>query len=95
MSSSREQVWTPDAIRRQCALYVSDAERAGLHKRFAPAAGDGSLYTDAVFEGGGVRGFAFGGVLQAFADFGIRFRNVAGTSAGASGCRCLTGSSMV
>lgn len=41
------------------------------------------LYCDAIFEGGGVKGFAFLGALQAFADYGICFRKVAGTSAGA------------
>lgn len=42
------------------------------------------LYCDAIFEGGGVKGFAFLGALQCFADHGIFFRKIAGASAGAS-----------
>ncbi len=38
---------------------------------------------DLVFEGGGVKGIAFGGALQALADAGYEIKNVAGTSAGA------------
>jgi NTE family protein len=36
-----------------------------------------------VFEGGGVKGIAFVGALQAFEDAGFHWQNVAGTSAGA------------
>jgi len=48
-----------------------------------PKAEDGNYYVDAVFEGGGVKGTAFLGALRCFADVGIQFRKVAGTSAGA------------
>ena len=41
------------------------------------------LRADGVFEGGGVKGIAFVGALQAFEEAGIRWQNVAGTSAGA------------
>jgi len=37
---------------------------------------------DAVFEGGGVKGIALVGALQAFEEDGFRWQNVAGTSAG-------------
>jgi NTE family protein len=42
-----------------------------------------SLRADGVFEGGGVKGIAFVGALQAFEEAGYRWQNVAGTSAGA------------
>jgi len=41
------------------------------------------LRADGVFEGGGVKGIAFVGALQAFEEAGFRWQNVAGTSAGA------------
>jgi len=41
------------------------------------------LRADGVFEGGGVKGIAFVGALQAFEEAGYRWQNVAGTSAGA------------
>jgi NTE family protein len=41
------------------------------------------LRADGVFEGGGVKGIAFVGALQAFEEAGWRWQNVAGTSAGA------------
>jgi len=37
-----------------------------------------------VFEGGGVKGIAFVGALQAFEEAGFHWQNVAGTSAGSS-----------
>ena len=39
--------------------------------------------SDAVFEGGGVKGIALVGALQAFEEAGFEWQNVAGTSAGA------------
>jgi NTE family protein len=41
------------------------------------------LRADGVFEGGGVKGIAFVGALQAFEEAGYGWQNVAGTSAGA------------
>ncbi len=41
------------------------------------------MRADGVFEGGGVKGIAFVGALQAFEEAGFRWQNVAGTSAGA------------
>lgn len=41
------------------------------------------MQLDAVFEGGGVRGIAFVGALQAFEREGFQWNNLAGTSAGA------------
>lgn len=41
------------------------------------------MRADGVFEGGGVKGIAFVGALEAFEEAGFRWQNVAGTSAGA------------
>jgi NTE family protein len=41
------------------------------------------LRADGVFEGGGVKGIAFVGALQAFEEAGYHWQNIAGTSAGA------------
>ncbi|WAA10444.1 patatin-like phospholipase family protein [Fervidibacillus albus] len=41
------------------------------------------MYVDGVFSGGGVKGFAFIGACQILEEKGIRFKRVAGTSAGA------------
>jgi NTE family protein len=40
------------------------------------------MYIDGVFSGGGIRGFAFIGALQAIEERGLLFRRLAGTSAG-------------
>jgi NTE family protein len=40
-------------------------------------------FCDAVFEGGGVRGIGYVGAVQKFEQAGYKFRNVAGSSAGA------------
>jgi len=42
-----------------------------------------SLYCDAVFEGGGVKGIGFAGAISALEDKGYTFKHVAGASAGA------------
>ena len=41
------------------------------------------LKADAVFEGGGVRGIAFLGAIQAMEEENVRWQRLAGTSAGA------------
>jgi NTE family protein len=41
------------------------------------------VYIDGVFSGGGIKGFALIGALQAIEEKGLRFRRLAGTSAGA------------
>ncbi|MBM7701566.1 patatin-like phospholipase family protein [Metabacillus iocasae] len=41
------------------------------------------MYIDGVFSGGGIKGFALIGALQAIEERGIVFRRIAGTSAGA------------
>lgn len=40
------------------------------------------MYADGVFEGGGVKGFAYLGAIHCFDQAGYKFRKTAGTSAG-------------
>mgnify|MGYP003484396654 CR=1 FL=1 len=41
------------------------------------------MIVDGVFSGGGIKGFAYVGAIQALEEKGIKFERVAGTSAGA------------
>lgn len=41
------------------------------------------MFVDGVFSGGGIKGFAYVGAMQALEEQGIQFKRVAGTSAGA------------
>ena len=41
------------------------------------------MNVDGVFSGGGIKGFAYVGAMQALEERGITFKRVAGTSAGA------------
>jgi NTE family protein len=80
---STQNVWNPSRIfESNKTLRLKDFEIAQIRPNL-PQADDGNYYVDAVFEGGGVKGTAFLGALRCFADVGIRFRKVAGTSAGA------------
>lgn len=40
------------------------------------------MYIDGVFSGGGIKGFALIGAYQAIEERGLKFKRVAGTSAG-------------
>lgn len=80
---STQPTWNPTRIFDQNeGLKLTSDEIFGIRYNL-PRAQDGGFYVDAVFEGGGVKGTAFLGALGGFADAGIRFRKVAGTSAGA------------
>lgn len=74
--------WTPHRIHRELKGQHFKNGPVPLKGRFGKPAEDGRTYVDAVFEGGGVKGFAFLGALQVFHEHGIFFRKVAGTSAG-------------
>lgn len=77
-------VWSSTEILQEPGLRLTETEIANIRRRFPPPSSqDGQLYVDGVFEGGGVRGIAFLGALRCFADVGVRWRKVAGTSAGA------------
>lgn len=75
--------WNPSKIfDTDKSLRLSPSEITAIQSKL-PWAEDGSLYADAVFEGGGVKGLAFLGAIRCFNDVGIHWRKVAGTSAGA------------
>ncbi|OCR00816.1 phospholipase [Oscillatoriales cyanobacterium USR001] len=75
--------WHPQKILAQGNLRLSQAEKEIIIKKMPPPDDEGQIYADAIFEGGGVRGVAFLGALRCCADLGLRWRKLAGTSAGA------------
>jgi NTE family protein len=75
--------WNPTKTRETFNLYLSENEKAAIRANLGTPADDGHIYADAVFEGGGVKGTAFIGALRCFDDVGIKWRKLAGTSAGA------------
>lgn len=78
--------WNPSHILSEPGFRISELEKADILSRMPPPKDnqkDGPIYVDAVFEGGGVKGFAFLGAARCFADLGFHWRKVAGTSAGA------------
>lgn len=84
------ETWDPSRTREENNLFLTDQEKADIREKLADPAEDGHLYADAVFEGGGVKGTAFIGALRCFDDVGIKWRKVAGTSAGAITAALLT-----
>ncbi len=64
-------------------LRVTEAEKQEIFQRLHPPNEEGIRYADAIFEGGGVRGIAFLGALRCCHDLGLRWKKLAGTSAGA------------
>jgi NTE family protein len=76
--------WDPAAVRERAGLALSGAEREAIGAKLVPDPEVAGVYAaDAVFEGGGVLGLAFLGAARCCHDAGIRWRNLAGTSAGA------------
>jgi NTE family protein len=74
--------WNPSAVRDRLNLHLSDTERQAILRNFDPLA-PGQLKADGVFEGGGVLGIAFLGALRCCDEIGLRWADLAGTSAGA------------
>jgi len=75
--------WYPQQILQEPGVRISAAERQTILSKFPPPDENNHIYADAIFEGGGVRGVAFLGALRCCSDLGIRWRKLAGTSAGA------------
>jgi len=75
--------WSPQQILQEPGVRMSATEKQTILSKFPPPDKDGQIYADAIFEGGGVRGVAFLGALRCCNDLGIRWRKLAGTSAGA------------
>ena len=74
--------WNPAAVRARENLKLTDSERQTILKNFEPLQ-PGELRADGVFEGGGVLGIAFLGALRCCEEIGLRWCDLAGTSAGA------------
>lgn len=77
------QQWFPQQVLQEQGLRLTEAEKEAILKKMPPPDDRGHIYADGIFEGGGVRGLAFLGALRCCADLGIRWRKLAGTSAGA------------
>jgi NTE family protein len=75
--------WSPQQILQEPGVRMSATEKETILKKFPPPDEKNQIYADAIFEGGGVRGLAFLGALRCCNDLGIRWRKLAGTSAGA------------
>lgn len=76
-------IWYPQEFLAKQGVRITEAEKEIILGKMPPPAPDGYIYADGVFEGGGVRGIAFLGALRCCADLGLRWRKLAGTSAGA------------
>jgi NTE family protein len=74
--------WNTSKIREEQQLILSPEEKKHILDKL-PHSKDNQIYADAVFEGGGVKGIAFLGALRCCSDIGIRWKKLAGTSAGA------------
>lgn len=76
--------WDPRLTRVTHGLRLREDERRAIQRKLEPERGDASVFpADAVFEGGGVLGVAFLGAARCCEEAGIRWRHLAGTSAGA------------
>ncbi|MCC3409301.1 MAG: patatin-like phospholipase family protein [Microcoleus sp. PH2017_10_PVI_O_A] len=73
----------PQQILQEPGIRMSATEKETILKKFPPPDEKKQIYADAIFEGGGVRGLAFLGALRCCHDLGLRWRKLAGTSAGA------------
>ena len=76
--------WDPARAREKFKLGLSEEEIRTIRAKFPKTASDGKggLFADGVFEGGGVLGLAFLGAAV-LREVGIRWKGLAGTSAGA------------
>ncbi|MGZ3416190.1 MAG: patatin-like phospholipase family protein, partial [Isosphaeraceae bacterium] len=77
--------WDPARAREKFKLGLSEEEIRTIRAKFPETASDGKggLFADGVFEGGGLLGLAFLGAARCCAEVGIRWKGLAGTSAGA------------
>ncbi|NJK69162.1 MAG: patatin-like phospholipase family protein [Microcoleus sp. CSU_2_2] len=80
---SNTSKWYPQEILQEPGVRISPTEKQTILSKFPLPDENGQIYADGVFEGGGVRGVAFLGALRCCSDLGIRWRKLAGTSAGA------------
>jgi NTE family protein len=76
-------VWDPARARQVFGLTLSEQQKQAIHAKLPPSPEAGVYFSDGVFEGGGVLGIAFLGAARCCSDLGIRWKGLAGTSAGA------------
>lgn len=75
--------WDSSRVRERDRLTLSEQERAAAAAKLVPSPDGDGYAADGVFEGGGVLGIAFLGAVRCCDDLGIRWKHLAGTSAGA------------
>jgi NTE family protein len=75
--------WDPGRVRQASGLTLSEPQKQAIHAKLPPSSEAGVYFSDGVFEGGGVLGIAFLGAARCCSDLGIRWKGLAGTSAGA------------
>lgn len=75
--------WDPDRARQAFGLSLSDEQKQAIHAKLPASPEAGVFFADGVFEGGGVLGIAFLGAARCCSDLGVRWKGLAGTSAGA------------
>ncbi len=85
--------WDPAAARAKFGLTLSDAERVAIQAKLPASPIPGVYYADGIFEGGGVLGIAFLGAARVCSELGLRWKGLAGTSAGAITAALLAASS--
>src|SRR4051794_3746171 len=76
-------MWDPSRARKAHGLTLTDEQKATIHAKLPTSPETGVFFADGVFEGGGVLGIAFLGAARCCSDLGIRWKGLAGTSAGA------------
>jgi NTE family protein len=75
--------WDPGRVRQAFGLTLSEEQKRAIHAKLPASPEAGVYFADGVFEGGGVLGIAFLGAARCCSDLGIRWKGLAGTSAGA------------
>ncbi|WP_422931750.1 patatin-like phospholipase family protein [Singulisphaera sp. PoT] len=77
--------WSPAGARAKHGLSLSPDELTKIREKFPASSSpkEGVFLADGVFEGGGVLGLAFLGAARCCDEIGIRWKGLAGTSAGA------------
>jgi NTE family protein len=78
----KKQAWNPAETREKYNLKLTADEKERILENFHPL-DPAQLKADGVFEGGGVLGLAFLGALRCCEEIGIKWCDLAGTSAGA------------
>jgi NTE family protein len=75
--------WDPARVRQTFGLILSEEQKQAIHAKLPASQEAGVYFADGVFEGGGVLGIAFLGAARCCSDLGLRWKGLAGTSAGA------------